>query len=593
MRTLALRSLLSSLVLGACATPRDDGADSAAASRATPSAESGRFAAFVDDYLAHFASFHPSIAAGNGLHAFDDRLEDFRRASIDAELASLERDRARLAAIDTAALTPDERVDARIIAGLIDAWVLDLATVRNWTRNPMIYAAAISDGVHDLMTKESDTPEARLRRIASKLRGVPVLLDAARQNIRNPPRVFAARGASMLRGIPGMLDDDMPLAFAGVADRALWTELRAVSDTAKRAIADYATYLERDVVPGADGSFVVGAENLAARYRAEDMIDIPLDRMLAIGERELAKVQSEFRAAAAQVDSTRPPMAVWADVLQNHPARGTLVEAARKAVDELIAFGTAKRLVDLPSPERPVVAAAPPFDIGFASMHSSPPLESRPVKSFYYITDAQPAWTPARQDAWLQRFNYATLAIVSAHEVYPGHWAHSLYMRRTPGKVRRIWIGLNPFPQPSSGQDGWAHYAEQLIVDEGFHADDPRYRMAQLSEALTRICRLVVGIGLHARGWTVDQAADYFEKNAYLPSPAARAEAERGTYDPTYGVYFLGKLGARKLRRDVQAREGDRFDLRRFHERVMTNGIAPWAVHRALMLPGDTSDVID
>ena len=182
--------------------------------------------------------------------------------------------------------------------------------------------------------------------------------------------------------------------------------------------------------------------------------------------------------------------------------------------------------------------------------------------------------------------------MISAHEVMPGHYVHSLFMRRTPGKVRRIWIGLNPFPQPSSGQDGWAHYAEQLVLDEGFKADDPRYRMAQLSEAMTRICRLISGIQLHTGAWTVDQAAQLFELRAHLPPPAARQEAERGTYDPTYGGYFLGKLQALKLRDDVRAKEGAGFDLRRFHERVMTNGIAPWWAHRQLLLPGDTAPLL-
>jgi len=551
------------------------------------------FTTFVDDYLTRFAEFHPSIAAGNGIHTFDDRLEDFSAASIDREVAWLRTARTRLAAIDTAAFTPDERADRRIIAGLIDAWLLDLPVVRNWRRNPMIYAVAISDGVHDLMTKESDTPEARLGRITRKLRGVPGLLASARANIKNPPNVFVARGITMLRGIPGMLNDDVPIAFAAVKDQRLWAEERAAATAAIAAIDVYANYLERDVLPRANGPFAIGAANLAVRYRAEELIDVPVDRMLAIGERELARAQADFRAAAARVDPKRDPMAVWQDVLRNHPKRGELVPAARRAVDELIAFGAARGLMALPPGERPIVGAAPPFDIGLASMHSSPPLEARPVKSYYYITDAQAGWPADRQDAWLQKFNSATLAIISAHEVYPGHWAHSLFMRRTPGKVRRIWIGLNPFPQPSSGQDGWAHYAEQLVVDEGFHADDPRYRMAQLSEALTRICRLISGIKLHTQGWTVDQAAALFEREAHLPAPAARAEAARGTYDPTYGVYFLGKLAAQKLRRDVQRAEGAQFDLRRFHERVMTNGIAPWPIHRALMLPRGRGAVIE
>jgi len=180
--------------------------------------------------------------------------------------------------------------------------------------------------------------------------------------------------------------------------------------------------------------------------------------------------------------------------------------------------------------------------------------------------------------------------------VAPGHYVHSLFMRRTPGKIRRIWIGLNPFPQPSSGQDGWAHYAEQLVSDEGFKRDDPRYKLAQLSEALTRICRMIVGLRLHRLGedaWTVDEAAAFFERDAHLPAPAARQEAIRGTYDPTYGGYVLGKLAALKLRRDYAAARGQQFDLREFHERVMTNGIAPWWAHRQLLLPGDARPVLE
>jgi hypothetical protein len=304
-------------------------------------------------------------------------------------------------------------------------------------------------------------------------------------------------------------------------------------------------------------------------------------------------VQAEFGAAAARVDAKRPAVDVWQTVLEDHPKRGELAAAAQKTVDELFAFTRERRLVDLPPAERVIVAPAPAYDLGLASMHSSPPLEAHPVKSYYYVTDAQADWPADRQDAWLKKFNYPTLADISAHEVAPGHYVHSLFMRRTPGKIRRIWIGLNPFPQPSSGQDGWAHYAEQLVSDEGFKQADPRYKLAQTSEALTRICRMIVGLRLHSSEWSVDQAAALFEREAHLPPPAARQEAVRGTYDPTYGGYFLGKLAAFKLRRDYAARLGERFNLREFHERVMIDGIAPWAAHRELLLPGDTGTVVE
>ena len=551
------------------------------------------FAVIVDGYLDRFAAYHPSIAAGNGLHGHDGELEDFSASAIAAEVKWLRATRQTLGAADVARLTPDERVDHRILQGIIDGWLLDLDTVRTWTHNPMIYATAVSDGVHDLMTMESSPAPARMRQVVTKLRGVPALLSAARTNIRQPPRVFVERAAIMFRGVADLLNRDLGLAFAEVKDRGLQAALRSAADAARVAVAQYATELETTTLQTATGSYAIGTANVEARYRAEELIDAPAATLLAIGERELKKAQAEFTAVAAQVDPKRPALDVWRDVLNNHPRRGEVAPAAQKIVDELFAFIRERRLVDLPQGERVIVAAAPAYDLGLASMHSSPPLEPRPVTSFYYITDAQAGWPADRQDAWLQKFNYATLADISAHEVAPGHYVHSLFMRRTPGKIRRIWIGLNPFPQPSSGQDGWAHYAEQLVADEGFRRDDPRYRLAQTSEALTRICRLIAGLRLHSGEWSIDRAAQLFEAEAHLPTPAARQEATRGTYDPTYGGYFLGKMAALKLRRDVAAARGQAFNLREFHERVMANGIAPWWAHRQLLLPGDRGAVVD
>lgn len=556
----------------------------------TPAPE--RFDVFVDAFLDHFARHHPSIAAGNGIHVYDDRLEDFSAAAVAGEIDAWKALRARLLAMPLAGLTPDERVDHVIVGGLTDAWLLELETHRNWQKNLMIYAAAISDGVHNLMTMESSPADVRARRIIGKLRGVPRLLAAARANITAPPRVMAERGVRMLRGASGMLTTDVPLAFAPLTDTTLKGGLLAATTSAASEIDAFVRWFEAERLPTADAAFAVGKAGLEARYRAEELIDLPVETLVAIGERELAVQEAAFVQAAAAVDARRPALAVWEDVLGNHPARGQLVPAAQQAVDALQAFVVEKGLVTLPPSERVVVAAAPPFDLGLASMHSSPPLETTPVKSYFYVTDAQAAWEPARQEAWLQKFNIPTLTVIAAHEVMPGHYVHSVFMRQTPGKIRRIWIGLNPFPQPSSGQDGWAHYAEQMMLDEGFRADDPRYRMAQASEALTRICRLLAGIRLHTGEWTVEQAAALFESRAHLPAPAARQEAERGTYDPTYGGYFLGKMAMLKLRADVKAARGAAFDLRAFHEQVMRHGIAPLWAHRQLLLPGDTAPVL-
>ena len=562
---------------------------SEASTSAPPSAA---FSTFVDQYLNDFARRHPSIAAGNGLHAFDGTLDDFSARAIAREITELKAARKRLRAFPAPSLTPDERVDQRILDGVIDGWLLEQETLQNWKRNPMVYASALSDGVHNLMTMETAPAPDRMRQIISKLRGLPAFLAAAHTNIANPPRLFVERGVVMMKGASGMLANDVALAFASQRTTPLGDSLTRALATATPLIDAYAAYLERDVMPNASGDFVIGAAAVARRYASEELISLPLDAMVQLGEKELIAKQQAFRAAAARLSPGKDAQEVWLTVRRNHPKRGEVVAAAQRTVDSLTAFVRVKGLAMIPTGERVTVAAAPPFDLGFASMHASPPLERTPVKSIYYITDARADMTDAEAELWLERFSYAGLVNTSAHEAMPGHWLHSTYMRKTPGKVRRIWIGLNPFPQPSSGQDGWAHYAEQLVVDEGYANGDPTYQLAQISDALTRICRLISGIKVHSRQWTLAEAQQCFEKEAYVAAPAARREAERATYDPTYGGYFLGKMGLLTLRRDVEKREGASFNLRAFHERFMTNGIAPIWAHRQLMLPGDTMSVI-
>jgi uncharacterized protein (DUF885 family) len=551
------------------------------------------FSDSVDAYLDRFGRFHPSIAAGNGLHGHDGELEDFSSASIASEMSWLRAVRRQLNVLDAGALTPDERVDRRILQGVVDGWILDLDTVRTWTRNPMIYVAAVSDGVHDLVTMESAAPQVRMRHLLTKLHAVPKLLAAARANVHAPPKVFVERAIAMLGGVSELLSHDLPLAFAGVDDAALRKQVMREAGAAGVQLAAYQYYLATQVMPAATGNFAIGSANVEARYRAEELIDLSVGQLLAIGARELSLKQAEFTETAARIDAGRSALEVWHEVQDDHPARGQLVPAARAVVEELFVFVNDHQLVTVPPGHDIVVAPAPAYDLGLASMHSSPPLERHPIQSFYYVTDANAEWPVERQNSWLRTFNYATLADISAHEVVPGHYVHSLFMRNTPGQIRRIWVGLNPFPQPSSGQDGWAHYAEQMVSDEGFKADDPRYRLAQIAESLTRICRLIAGIKLHSGEWNVQKAAELFEREGHLPAETAAREAVRGTYDPTYGGYFLGKMAAFKLRRDYQAARGKDFNLREFHERVMTDGIAPWWAHRQLLLPGDVGAVVE
>ncbi len=597
MRVLWYALLLAVLAAGAFflerrAPARASREEPAAGSYGTATPAAKAFANLVDEYLDTWASRHPSIAAGNGIHTHDAKLEDYSAAAVAEEVAWLRTVKQRLADLPRADLPPDELVDHRILDGIVDAWLLELDGMKNHRRNPMIYASAIADGVHNLMTMESASAQERMRRITRKLRGVDRLLDAARTQLDNPPKVLVERGITMFEGASAMLGADLELAFPSTRGETR-KSLLAEAKSARASIDAFVEWMKADLMPRANGKNALGAEYVEARYRAEELIDLKVADLLAIGVRELAREQALFQAKAKEVDATKDFLSVWRDVRQDHPAPGGLVDAARRAVDDLQSFVESKKLARIPAGERVIVEASRPFDLGLASMHASPPLEPTPVKSIYYVTDANASWPAERQNAWLERFNVASLAITSSHEAMPGHFVHSLYMRETPGKIRRIWIGLNPFPQPSSGQDGWAHYAEHLVVEQGFHAEDPRYAMAQLAESMTRICRLIAGLNTHLGVWSVDDAAKFFEEQAHVPAQAARQEAVRVVYDPTNGGYFLGKHAMFKLRDAMQVKEGDKFDLLAFHERVMRNGIAPWWAHRVLMLGDSVGKVVE
>ncbi len=553
----------------------------------TANESAAQLSVLADEYLEWFAQNHPSIAAGNGLHQHDGTLEDYSDEAVASQVEWLKAFGVRLAAVPRAQLPPDERVDHRILQGLADAWLLELDGMKNHARNPMIYASAIADGVHNLMTMESAPAATRMERVRGKLQGIPRLLDAARRHLVNPPRVLVDRGITMFEGASAMLATDLAQAFPDSLGESRTLMLNEAA-AAKKSIDDFITYLRSDLLPRSNGPIALGREYVEARYRAEELFDESTDTLLAMGMRQLAREQELFKAKAAEIDPSRPMLEVWQGVRMNHPKRGEVVEATRAAVAELQTFVTTARIARVPEGESVIVEASRPFDLGLASMHASPPLEPVPVASIYYITDANASWPLQQQNAWLERFNKASLTITSAHEAMPGHFVHSLYMRQTPGKIRRIWIGLNPFPQPSSGQDGWAHYAEQMVIEQGFRKDDPSYALAQLSESMTRICRLIAGLQVHTGTWTVDDAAAFFEKEAHVPAPAARQEAVRVVYDPTNGGYFLGKRAMLKLRADTREIDGSTFDLLTFHERVMRNGIAPLWAHRVLIL-GDSS----
>ena len=544
------------------------------------------FPHFVDDYLAYLYEVCPTQATLDGTHLHDDLLEDLSRTAIDAHVRALSGFGRRLHQIDPATLSPTERIEHPVVASNIEARMFEFEEVRTWERNPQIYADLIGTSLAG-QALFAYAPEAeRARRIASKLRQVPRLVQAARDNIKDTAGIFVKMGLESWRGILKFIDADLPRAFATLDDLHILGDLADTSAEASNAIKGYIDYLENDLAPRAKASFRLGRERFEKKLRLEEGITFTADRLLAIALRELHTVQEEFRSVAGRLPGG-DVQAAWRAATEQHPGPGEVVKAAQAQVKELETFLRRQSIVTVPDGEPVVVAPTPEFyRWTFASMWTPGPFEAKPSRAYYYLTDADRSWPPERQEEHLRYFNYPILWHISIHEAYPGHFLHFQHLRQVESKVRK-----SVFFAPASFVEGWAHYCEQMMVEAGFRRSEPEIKLGQLAEALVRLARFIVCIRLHCEDMSVEQGMRFFRDEAFLEEGTARREAERGTFDATYLVYSVGKLMMLKLRRDYKEEQGGKYSLRAFHDAVLAQGCAPFAAIRRLLLT-DSADAV-
>ena len=542
---------------------------------------------FVDEYLSYLYEVHPTNATFDGIHLHDDLLEDLGRPAIDAQVRELGAFARRLAAIDPARLTNVERLERPALEASIRARLFELEEVRTWERNPQYYSDILATSLAgQALFAYAPLPE-RARRIVSKLRQVNKLVQAARDNIKDPPGIFVKVGLESLRGTLRFINEDLPRAFNRLDDLHILGDLADASTEAATALENYIGYLEKDVAPRTKGSFRLGRDKFEQKLRLDEGLSLSADRLLDLAMRELRTTQDEFRRVASRLNGG-DPLAAWSKAKQDHPAAGQLVPVAQQQLQELVEFINRNDIVTIPDGEPVSVAPTPKFyRWTFASMWTPGPFEPKPMRAYYYITDVDPSWPAERQDEHLRDFNYGALWAISIHEVFPGHFLHYQHLRQVESKLRKSILFSS-----AAFVEGWAHYCEQMMVDEGFRRNDASVRLGQLAEALIRLCRFVVGVRLHCEDMSVEQGVRFFREEAFLEETSARREAERGTFDPSYIVYSLGKLMLLKLREDYKAREGAKYSLRHFHDALLANGTVPLWLHRALMLGENSGDII-
>ncbi|MEP6782568.1 MAG: DUF885 domain-containing protein [Acidobacteriota bacterium] len=539
---------------------------------------------FVDDYLSFLYEVHPTGATMDGVHIHDDLLEDYRRAAIDTHVSALAGFARRLDSIPLEHLSEREKIEHQIVASNIRARQFELEATRSWERNPHVYADTLASSLAAQAIFAYAPETERARRVLSKLRQVPRLIQAARENIKEPPAIFVKVGIDTWRGAMAFIDTDLPKAFHNVDDMHLLGDLADACTEATQMIGAYVEDLENEIRPKAKGTFRLGRDRFEQKLRLEEGITLPVERLLAIATRELAATQEEFRQIAGRLNGS-DPIEAWRKAKHKHPEPGQLIATAREQLDELHTFLSRNSIMsmpDAPSGAGGGITVAPTpefFRWSSASMWTPGPFESRPSRAMYYLTDVDPKWEADRKIEHLRDFNLPTLWSISIHEVYPGHFLHYQYLRKIDSKVRRSTMFA-----PASYMEGWAHYCEQMMMEAGFGRGDHSIKLGQLAESLVRLARFIVGIRLHTEDWSVEQGVRFFRDEAFLEEPNARREAERGTFDPTYLVYSAGKMMMLKLRHDWYEEQGGKPSLRNFHDALLSHGSAPFWALRRLML---------
>lgn len=546
----------------------------------SPSPAPGRLSRLIDEFLRELFDAYPTLAASLGLHEYDGRVPDFREAARADRISSLMRSAAQAAAIPFDSLDHEDQHDHVLLRLAIEDEMFELNSLREFERNPITFSGALDVSGY---IKRNYAPLAqRVEALTEHLRRFPDVLAQARAILRPQiPRPFLDTSLEVYAGTVKFHEHDLPEAVRPLGSTPAGTAFERANAKALEALRAFIQYMTDELRPKVTEEFAIGEERFQAMLRVGEMVEVPLARLLDIAREDMARNGARLRETAAKISPGTAIPEVIRRQSQDHPDAAHLIPEAARVLDELREFIQERGLVSIPSQVQVRVEETPPFARwAFAMMDTAGPFETA-TESFYYVTPPEPEWTPEQTEAWLTKFDFATLRDVGIHEVYPGHYVHFLHVKHVPRRLRQVLTSY-------SFVEGWAHYCEEMMLEAGYGQNDSRLRVAQLAEALLRDVRFAAAIQMHARGMTVEAATRMFVEQAFMESLPAEKEAVRGTFDPGYLNYTLGKLMIQKLREDLRAQQGSRFTLRAFHDDLLSLGAPPVPLARRRFLGQDS-----
>ncbi len=558
----------------------------------TPDSE---YEAVAEEYIKGYFTARPLLGTSIGLHEYDGRISDYSRLALDAELARLRRFDDRLAKFDLDKLSQRQSIDLRILRAAIKKELFERQEMSVFERDPTVYARAADVNIY---IKRNFAPlDDRVRSIVAIESQVPNIVIAAKNNL-DPvlPKPYVELAIQIARGSADFLRKNLVEAIADLRDEQIRTEFRESNRRAAAALSDYAAWLERERLPKATADFALGQEKFRRFLAETELVDLAPEKLLEIGMTQLKNEQAAFAEAAKIIEPGKSPVEVFNKIKHEHPTIESLLPDITKDLEQIRKFVTTRKLVAIPSEVRARVKETPQYHraTSFASMDTPGAFEKRATEAYFYVTPPETDWPANQKEEWLTAFNYYNADVISIHEVYPGHYVQFLRLNASPAsKVEKIF-------ESYAFVEGWAHYCEKIVIDEGYGAaggNKPgadelkragKYRIAQADQAMLRLCRLCVAIKMHTQKMTIDQATKFFQDNCYYEAKPAHVEAMRGTIDPGYLNYSLGKLQILKLRDDYKAQEGENFSLQKFHNELLNHGMPPIRLLREIMLKDKT-----
>jgi uncharacterized protein (DUF885 family) len=584
-------SLLQALVAGVLLS-----ASVASAQHIAADGTAQTFNLLTDQYFEQvYFKFSPTAGTSAGLHQYDTQLEDYSSAEVQREIAALHAWDKKLAAIDPKALDAAPAADYEILRNSIRSSLLQLEVIRGWEKNPDNYSSGVTGSIFSIMERPYAPVNVRLRAAIEREKQIPQVFVEARKNLKNPPKIYTEIALEQIDGLVSFFQTDVPSAFADADDAQAKADFAKSNAAVIEALKSYGAWMKTDLLPRSNGDFRYGADTYQKALAYNEMVDIPLDKLLAIGLADLHKNQAEFARVAKLIDPTKTPEQELAELATMHPAPDKLLQAFHDRFNSEIEFIRTHHIITIPSDVQPTLEETPPFMRATtqASMDPPGPFETHSTKAYFNVTLPDPKWDAAKTNEYMAAFNTGTIVSTSVHEAYPGHYVQFLWMPKFTDQSKiRLLLGAN------TDIEGWAHYCEQMMLDEGYGkatSKDEReanlIRLGQLQDALLRDARFVVAIRMHTGvggAMTTDQAQDFFVKEGYQARPIAEVETRRGTSDALYLYYTLGKLEIMKLREDVKQKQGAAFNLERFHDDLMRQGFAPIKVIRKSMLHDDS-----